>query len=117
MVGAGGIPISFVGVFMGSFVGEDGVFWVLVAAGVRVVVDGGSVVAGRTGMTLTVLVGVGVAGIGEAVSESVAVRVGVFPVGVDVDAPNKPKTSFPNRYPTANMAEQPRMINIRKMGP
>lgn len=34
-----------------------------------------------------------------------------------MDAPNKPKTSFPNRYPTANIAAQPRMINIRKMGP
>jgi hypothetical protein len=118
-VGGRGIPCSCVEVGLGGLAVGEGGFWVLVAAGVKVGADGGSVVAGKTGMIVTELVGfrVGVAGVGEAVSESVGVWVGVFWVGVEVEAPNKPKKLFPTRYPTANMAAHPRMINTRNMGP
>lgn len=80
IVGAGGISTPCVEAGLGGWAVGKGGFWVLVAAGVRVGADGDSVVAGRTGMTVKVLegVGVGVAGVGEAVLESVAVWVGVF---------------------------------------
>jgi len=114
VVGSGGI---FVGASTGGLVGRG----VLVAAGVRVGVAGAIVVAGGTGVAVTVLVGMGVAVVSEAVPERVVVWAGVFwvvvAVGVVVEALNRPKTSIPNRYPTANMAAQPRMTNIRNSGP